>query len=84
MFCHLAHTLTKGGLKAQAEPTKTVHEAVQAVADLEEVSEIFAAAITKQLSILVAIEYDQVNLDSPLGDFGILISYRNRTKELSR
>ncbi|KAL2044069.1 hypothetical protein ABVK25_012499 [Lepraria finkii] len=47
MFYHLAYTLTEGGVEARTEPIKTVHEAVQAAADLEEVSEIFAAAIAK-------------------------------------
>lgn len=57
--------------KESTAGSQTVEEMIMAAATAKEVHEIISKAIAKRLSALVAMNVDDLDLESPLSDFGL-------------
>lgn len=71
LFNHLVVNADKNDDNSTAQDTKAVDKAIVAAEDLSEVHNIIAAAIAKQISALLAVDLDNINLDSPMESLGL-------------
>ena len=71
LFNHLVANAGKNDDTSTGQDTKAVDKAIVAAEDLDEVHDIVAAAIAKQISALLAVDLDNINLDSPIENLGL-------------
>lgn len=71
LFNHLVADTSKTDDTSMGQDTKAVDKAIVAAEDLDEVHDIIAAAIAKQISALLAVDLDNINLDSPIENLGL-------------
>ena len=71
LFKHLVANADKNDDISTAQDSKAVDKAIVAAEDLREVHDIIAAAIAKQISALLAVDLDNINLDSPIENLGL-------------
>ena len=71
LFNHLVVNTDKSDVSSTAEGSKTVDKAINAAGDLDEVHDIITAAITKQISALLAVDVDNICLDAPIENLGL-------------
>ena len=71
LFNHLVSNAGKNDQTSTGQDTKAVDKAIVAAEDLDEVHEVVAAAIAKQISALLAVDLDYINLDSPIENLGL-------------
>lgn len=71
MFNHLVVNVDKDDLRSTAQGSKAVDKSILAAEDLDEVHNIVAAAIAKQISALLAVDVENLNLDSPIENLGL-------------
>ena len=71
LFNHLVANAGKKDDTSTGQDTKAVDKAIVAAEDLDEVHDIVAAAIAKQISALLAVDLDNINLDSPIENLGL-------------
>ena len=71
LFNHLVADVDKNDNTSAAQDSKAVDKAIVAAEDLQEVHDIIAAAIAKQISALLAVDLDNINLDSPIENLGL-------------
>lgn len=71
LFSHLVVDTNKNDVSSIVPGSKSVDKALVDAEDLDEVHDIVAAAISKQISALLAIDVDNINLDSPIENLGL-------------
>ena len=71
LFSHLVANADKSDETSTVQDSKAVDKAVVAAEDLGEVHDIVAGAIAKQISALLAVDLDNINLDSPIENLGL-------------
>ena len=70
-FSHLPYEADREATKQVSGTTVPVKATISAAANIEEVHSTVADAIRRQLSALLALEYDKISLDSSITDFGL-------------
>ena len=71
LFNHLVANTDKNDDASTAQGSKAVDKAIVAAEDLDEVHDIVATAIAKQISTLLAVDVENINLDSPIENLGL-------------
>ena len=71
LFNHLVANADKNDDASTPKDSKTVDKAIIAAENLNEVHDIVAAAIANQISALLAVDLDNINLDSPIENLGL-------------
>lgn len=71
LFNHLVENVDKDDVRHTAQGSKAVDKAIVAAEDLDEIHDIVAAAIAKQISALLAVEVENIDLDSPIENLGL-------------
>ncbi|KAL8717594.1 MAG: hypothetical protein Q9225_005174 [Loekoesia sp. 1 TL-2023] len=71
LFSQLSYTEEGTDLWPTAQTSQTVDKSIARAASLEEIHEIMAAAIVQQISSLLAINIENINLDSPMESLGL-------------
>ena len=71
LFSHLSYIddITSG--EAAAESSKTVDRALASATSMEEIHDIMAVALVQQVSSLLAVDAESLNLDSPMDSLGL-------------
>ena len=71
LFNHLVVNAETTDVSSTVQSSKAVDKAIAAAEDLDEVHEIVAAAIAKQISSLLAVDVENINLESPIENLGL-------------
>ena len=71
IFSHLPYEADRGAGKQVSQTTVSIKEAINVAANIGDVHSIVSGAICRQLSALLALEYDKISLDSSITDFGL-------------
>ena len=71
LFNHLVESSNKSNDSSAVQDSKAVDKSIIAATDLDEVHSIVIAAVTKQISALLAVDVDNINLDAPIENLGL-------------
>ncbi|KAI9689893.1 MAG: Type I Iterative PKS [Bathelium mastoideum] len=71
LFSHFRDSTVENTAKSTTASKAFVDEAITKAASFDEASNAISAALAKQLSVLLALEYDMVSWDTSMADFGL-------------
>ena len=71
LFSHLAYCVGDTDAHTKAETLEAVDKAIAAAATLDEVQSIMSTAIARQISSLLAIDFEKIDPNSPMENLGL-------------